>query len=64
MNAFTRLLEAIKANKLFKHNKVSLEDKVWAIIFYLAGLSLRAITEHYGLIKASKPLGYRFIRMK
>ncbi|MEM2896588.1 MAG: DDE-type integrase/transposase/recombinase, partial [Candidatus Bathyarchaeia archaeon] len=54
MNAFTRLLEAIKANRLFKRNKVSLEDKVWAIIFYLAGLSLRAITERYGLIKASK----------
>jgi len=42
---------------LFKRNKVSfrlVEVKVWAIILYLAGLSTRAMTERYGLIKASR----------
>jgi hypothetical protein len=54
MYAFRKLLEAVKANKLFKRNKVSVEEKAWAIILYLAGLSLRAMTERYGLIKASR----------
>ena len=47
-------MEAVKVNGLFKRNKVSVEEKVWAIIFYLAGLSLRAMTERYGLVKASR----------
>jgi hypothetical protein len=54
MYAFRKLLETIKANKLFKRNKVSIEEKVWTIIFYLTGLSLRAMTERYGLVKAGK----------
>jgi hypothetical protein len=31
-------LEAIKFYGLFKRNKVSVEEEVWAVIFYLAGL--------------------------
>jgi hypothetical protein len=30
------------------------EERAWAIIFYLAGLSLRAMGERYGLIEAGK----------
>ncbi|MEM2260764.1 MAG: hypothetical protein QXY65_06830, partial [Candidatus Methanomethylicaceae archaeon] len=54
MDAFTRLLEAIKEKKIFKRNKIPLKEKILAIILYLAGLSLRSITEKYGLIKASR----------
>jgi transposase len=57
LDAFRRLLEAVEVNGLFKRNKVSfrlVEVKVWAIILYLAGLSTRAMTERYGLIKASR----------
>jgi hypothetical protein len=54
MHAFRKVLETVKANKLFKRNKVLLEKKVWAIILYLAGLSLRAITERYGLVDVSR----------
>ncbi|MEM2260758.1 MAG: hypothetical protein QXY65_06800, partial [Candidatus Methanomethylicaceae archaeon] len=35
-------------------NKIPLKEKILAIILYLAGLSLRSITEKYGLIKASR----------
>ncbi|MEM2179144.1 MAG: hypothetical protein QW272_10035 [Candidatus Methanomethylicaceae archaeon] len=45
MDAFTRLLEAIKEKKIFKRNKIPLKEKILAIILYLAGLSLRSITE-------------------
>jgi hypothetical protein len=54
MHAFGKLLEAVKVYGLFKRNKVSLEKKVWAIVLYLAGLSLRAITERYGLVNLPK----------
>jgi transposase len=54
LDAFRRLLEAVKANGLFKRNKVSLEVKVRAMVLYLAGLSTRGMTERYGLIKASR----------
>ena len=54
MYAFRRLLEAVEAYGLFKRNKVSVEEEVWAIILCLAGLSLRAITERYGLVEASR----------
>jgi hypothetical protein len=37
MGALERLSEAIREAGLFKHNKVSLEEKVWAILLYLAG---------------------------
>jgi hypothetical protein len=39
--------------KLFRRNKVSLEEEVWMMILYLAGLSLSAVTERYGLVDAS-----------
>ncbi|MEM2260444.1 MAG: DDE-type integrase/transposase/recombinase [Candidatus Methanomethylicaceae archaeon] len=51
---FYKLLEAIKEKKIFKRNKIQLKEKILAIILYLAGLSLRSITEKYGLIKASR----------
>ncbi|MEM2178752.1 MAG: hypothetical protein QW272_08055 [Candidatus Methanomethylicaceae archaeon] len=47
---FTRILEAIK-------------EKILAIILYLAGLSLRSITEKYKIIKqVKKQLEYGFIK--
>jgi hypothetical protein len=39
MYAFRGLSEAIKADRLFKRKSfVSVEEKAWAIILYLAGL--------------------------
>ncbi|MFH7859564.1 MAG: hypothetical protein QXR03_01015 [Candidatus Aenigmatarchaeota archaeon] len=53
MDAFKRLLEAIKENKIFKRNKIQLKEKILAIILY-SGLSLRSINEKYKIIKASR----------
>lgn len=41
-------------NRIFKRNKVRLEEKVYACILFLAGLSTRCMTERYGLIEASR----------
>ncbi|MEM1574133.1 MAG: hypothetical protein QXY96_06640 [Candidatus Methanomethylicaceae archaeon] len=51
MDAFGRLLEVVKANRLFIRNKVSIEEKVWGIILYLTGLSTRGMTDIMGLLK-------------
>ena len=54
MGAFEWLLEAVLERRVFKRNRVSLVEKVYACILFLAGLSTRCMTERFGLIRASR----------
>lgn len=61
MGVLERLLGAVRRAGLFKRSKVSLEEKVWATMLYLAGLSVRGMTERYSLINAGRGLlGFGF----
>lgn len=52
MDAYKWLLEAVQAKGIFQRNKKPLEEKVLAILLYMAGLSYRAMTMQTGLIDA------------
>jgi len=42
-----------KVSRLFKFNKYSLDEKAYSIMLYVAGLSLRDLSERYCIAYAS-----------